>query len=284
MIMISKTNDEITLSGWVKSVRDLNKIIFVIVRDNIKYYQITITAENEPSFSTAKKLRPEYVIETHGKIKPNSNVVNGFEIIPDSLKIISEAQQPVPLNLNENVESSLDKKLDYRFLSLREPKIHAIFNIQSTVTNSIEQFFIKRGFTAIHTSKIVSQATEGGANVFPILYFDKTAYLAQSPQFYKQMMMAAGYQKVFEIGPVFRAEPHHTTRHLCEYTSIDIEVSFIKSYEDIMSIMEELMVNILKDVKKSNKEELDLFGIKYTLPKVPFPRITFNEARKILYA
>jgi aspartyl-tRNA synthetase len=188
----------------------------------------------------------------------------------------------VPLNLNKNVVSSLDKELDYRFLSLRRQNISAIFKIESTVTNSIGRFFEKEGFYSIHSSKIVSQATEGGANVFPVIYFDKTAYLAQSPQFYKQMMMAAGFEKVFEIGPVFRAEPHHTTRHLTEYTSVDIEMSFIKSYEEIMRVMEGMMVNIYSDVMKDNKPELKLLGITLKVPKTPFPQVSVREAQKIL--
>ncbi|MDP8012920.1 MAG: aspartate--tRNA(Asn) ligase, partial [Nanoarchaeota archaeon] len=280
--MFYETEDIVVLKGWVSAVRDLNKIIFLIVREDGRYYQATLTEENEPNFSIARSLKPEDVIVLRGKIKLNSDVINNFEITPLEIKILAHAEQPIPLNMNEKIDSTLDKQLDYRFLSLRKEKQHAIFKIESTVTYFINDFFQKKGFVNFHSSKIVSQATEGGANVFPIVYFDKTAYLAQSPQFYKQMMVIAGYPKVFEIGPVFRAEPHHTTRHLCEYTSVDIEMGFIESYEEIMKIMEELMVKLLKFVHKKNKTELDILGARAELQHYKFPRIPFKEAKKIL--
>ena len=281
--MIEEKGEAIRLIGWVENVRDLGKLVFVDVRDIKGHYQLTLLKDTAGGLlETAKALKNESVIEVTGKKKENQKALNGYEIIPEKIEVLTESAQPVPLNLNKNVQSSLDKDLDYRFLSLRKPKIAAIFKIQSTVSNSISRFFEEGGFYQIHSSKIVSQATEGGANVFQIIYFDKTAYLAQSPQFYKQMMMAAGFEKVFEIGPVFRAEPHHTTRHLTEYTSVDLEMSFIKSYEDIMSVMEGMITRIYKDLKEKNKPELDLYQLNLENPAVPFPRITMAQASEIL--
>jgi aspartyl-tRNA synthetase len=281
--MITINKKEITLKGWVENVRDLGGLLFITIRDINGTYQVTITKdENLELFDKGKNLRNESVIEVLGEKKENKKAVNGYEIKPKKIHIYTESEQPVPLNLNKNVESSLDKDLDYRFLSLRKEKLSSVFKIESTVSNSVTNFFEKEGFYQIHSSKIVSQATEGGANVFPVIYFDKTAYLAQSPQFYKQMMMAAGFEKVFEIGPVFRAEPHHTSRHTCEFTSIDLEMSFIDSYEEVMQVMERMVIQIYDDVKRANKKELDKLGIKLETPKKDFPRITMKEAREIL--
>lgn len=281
--MKEENRDTIKLCGWVENLRDLGKILFIKVRDDSGYYQVTIIREESSKiFEEAKKIKPESVISLNGIKRANKKVINGYEIIPQQIELMSEAEQPVPLNLNENVKSSLDKEIDYRFLSLRKPSVASIFKIQSTVSNAIVEFFQKNGFYQIHSSKIVSQATEGGANVFPVIYFDRTAYLAQSPQFYKQMMMSAGLEKVFEIGPVFRAEPHHTSRHLTEYTSVDIEMSFIKSYEDVMDIMEDMMIYLFKKVRKTNVRELKSTGASLKVPRKPFPRINMADAAKIL--
>ena len=281
--MISNENGKIELEGWAENVRNLGGLAFITVRDINGRYQVTVSKNSNPEiFEKINEIKAESVIKAVGEKKENAKAVNGYEIIPEKLEIITTAEQPVPLNLSEKVQSSLDKEIDFRFLSLRKPKTAAIFKIQSTVSNAITKFFEDQGFYQIHSSKIISQATEGGANVFQVLYFDKTAFLAQSPQFYKQMMMAAGFEKVFEIGPVFRAEPHHTSRHLTEYTSVDLEMSFIKSYEDVMSVMEKLILRIFKEVRERNKNDLELYGIKLDDPQVPFPRITIKEASEIL--
>lgn len=276
--MIVQRGEKTIINGFVKQVRDLGKICFLIIRDINGEYQVTI--KDEKLLSKAKELKDESVVRVEGKRVENPSVINGWELIPEKIEIYTIAEQPLPLNLS--IKSGLDKEIDYRFLSLRIPTIASIFKIESTVNNAIQEFFNKNGFFTIHTSKIVAAATEGGANVFPILYFDKQAFLAQSPQFYKQMMMSAGFEKVIEIGPVFRAEPHHDTRHLCEYTSIDIEVSYIKSYEDIMKYLEKALQYTIKKVIKINQKELEILGIKLEIPKLPFPRITIKEAKEIL--
>ncbi|MCW1292570.1 MAG: aspartate--tRNA(Asn) ligase [Candidatus Rehaiarchaeum fermentans] len=276
--MIVQRGEKTIINGFVKQVRDLGKICFLIIRDINGEYQVTI--KDEKLLSQAKELKDESVVRVEGKRVENPSVINGWELIPEKIEIYTIAEQPLPLNLS--IKSGLDKEIDYRFLSLRIPRIASIFKIESTVNNAIQEFFNKNGFFTIHTSKIVAAATEGGANVFPILYFDKQAFLAQSPQFYKQMMMSAGFEKVIEIGPVFRAEPHHDTRHLCEYTSIDIEVSYIKSYEDIMKYLEKALQYTIKKVIKINQKELEILGIKLEIPKLPFPRITMKEAKEIL--
>ncbi len=281
--MLKEENGKIKLIGWVENIRNLGGLAFISVRDIKGIYQVTVSKDsNQEIFEKIPIIKVESVIEVTGEKKENNKAVNGYEVIPESLKVVTTAEQPVPLNLSDKVKSSLDKELDFRFLSLRKPKVAAIFKIQSTVSNAIVKFFEDNGFYQIHSSKIISQATEGGANVFEVVYFDKTAFLAQSPQFYKQMMMAAGFERVFEIGPVFRAEPHHTSRHLTEYTSVDLEMSFINSYEDVMSVMENLMVRIYEEVIKRNKNDLELYRVDLQIPKIPFPRVTIKEAGEIL--
>jgi aspartyl-tRNA synthetase len=281
--MIINKDGKVEINGWAENVRNLGGLAFITVRDINGKYQITVSKNSNPAiFEKINEIKAESVIKAFGEKKENAKAVSGYEIIPEKLEVITVAEQPVPLNLSEKVQSSLDKEIDFRFLSLRKPKSAAIFKIQSTVSNAITKFFEDNGFYQMHSSKIISQATEGGANVFKVLYFDKTAFLAQSPQFYKQMMMAAGFEKVFEIGPVFRAEPHHTSRHLTEYTSVDLEMSFINSYEDVMSVMEKLMLRIFKEVRERNKNDLELYSINLEDPKVPFPRITIKEASEIL--
>ncbi len=281
--MIINKDGKVEINGWAENVRNLGGLAFITVRDINGKYQITVSKNSNPAiFEKINEIKAESVIKAFGEKKENAKAVSGYEIIPEKLEVITVAEQPVPLNLSEKVQSSLDKEIDFRFLSLRKPKSAAIFKIQSTVSNAITKFFEDNGFYQMHSSKIISQATEGGANVFKVLYFDKTAFLAQSPQFYKQMMMAAGFEKVFEIGPVFRAEPHHTSRHLTEYTSVDLEMSFINSYEDVMSVMEKLMLRIFKEVRERNKNDLELYSINPEDPKVPFPRITIKEASEIL--
>ena len=256
--MIINKDGKVEINGWAENVRNLGGLAFITVRDINGKYQITVSKNSNPAiFEKINEIKAESVIKAFGEKKENAKAVSGYEIIPEKLEVITVAEQPVPLNLSEKVQSSLDKEIDFRFLSLRKPKSAAIFKIQSTVSNAITKFFEDNGFYQMHSSKIISQATEGGANVFKVLYFDKIAFLAQSPQFYKQMMMAAGFEKVFEIGPVFRAEPHHTSRHLTEYTSVDLEMSFINSYEDVMSVMEKLMLKIFKEVRERNKNDLE---------------------------
>jgi aspartyl-tRNA synthetase len=192
------------------------------------------------------------------------------------------AEQPIPLDLSGKIESNLDKRLDWRVLDLRRPEVKAIFTIRSEFLRSYREYMSKQGFIEFNSPKVLETASESGSNVFPIIYFQREAFLAQSPQFYKQSLIAAGFDRVFETGPVFRAEPHHTTRHTCEYTSLDFEMGFIKSYDDIMKLSEGVTVHMLKSVAKNCADELKLLGKKIDVPKTPFPRVTMEEAYELL--
>ncbi len=277
---LGKEGKEIIIGGWAQEIRTLGKIAFIILRDNSGTLQITIL--DKALIKKLDSLTKESVILAKGKMQKGKQKSGALELILKDLEVLTTAEK-LPIEfLDKDIETGLDKRLDYRYLDLRNPKTQAIFKIRSVVTKASEDFFTNSGFMQIHTPKILGSASESGANVFELAYFNKKAFLAQSPQFYKQAALVSGLDKVFEIGEVFRAEKHHTTRHLCEYTSLDFEIAFIKNYEDIMNIMEDLMIFILKTIKEECKDELKLFDAKVEIPKKPFPRITMREAKKAI--
>jgi aspartyl-tRNA synthetase len=217
-------------------------------------------------------------VRVTGQVKAMEKAPGGRELLPDTFEIVSLSESPLPLDVVEKVPAELDTRLDSRFLDARRPRIAAVFQIRSAAMHAITGFFDRNGFTSITTPKIVAAATEGGTELFPIAYFDKEAFLNQSPQLYKQMMMAAGFEKVYEIGPIFRAEEHNTTKHLNEATSIDIEVSFADHHE-VMKILEELIVDTYAYVRNTCGNQLANLEIaNFAVPKAPFPRLPYAEA------
>jgi nondiscriminating aspartyl-tRNA synthetase len=281
---IFEEGQRVTVQGHLEEIRDLGGLKFVILRDIKGRVQVVFNKKTaaQELLGLIDSTSRESVVRVVGRVKKDARAPLGFEIEPESFEVLSKAETPLPIDVAGKTETNLDTRLDWRFLDLRRPEVAAVFKIQSKLGKAIREFFDKNGFYEIHTSKIVSQATEGGANVFPIFYFKRTAYLAQSPQFYKQMMIAAGFEKVWEIGPVFRAEPHHTPRHLCEYTSIDLEMGYIKNHLDVIDVVEELMVYSLDYLRREAQEELGLLQKEIKTPSRPFPRVTMREAYSIL--
>lgn len=274
---LKSTDSKVTIYGWVHRIRDLGNITFVLVRDRTGIIQAVIEEKQKIHF------RLECVIKITGIIVSNEKAPGGAELHSESLEIISDVEyEMLPLQLNKKIlNSHLDTALDHRVLSLRNPMIHSVFNVQQEITSCFRDFFKSKGFTEIHTPKIVSEGTEGGSELFPVKYFDKKVYLAQSPQFYKQMMVAAGYERVFEVGHAYRAELHNTPRHLNEYVSLDIEMGFIKDENDIMDIENEFLQFLFETLNKNCCKELELYGIK--LPELGrIPRVTLAEARDII--
>src|ERR1035437_3988010 len=197
----------------------------------------------------------------------------------ESLEVDSPAEPEVPIA----PDSALDKRIDWRYLDLRRPDRRLIFEVQTTAEAAMREFWRKEGFIEIHTPKLMSSASESGAELFKVEYFDGDAYLSQSPQFYKQMAMAAGFGKVFEVGPVFRANPSFTSRHDTEFTSVDVEISWIDSYEDVMSFEERWLAHVLAAVKLQHGEEIEeTFETALIVPTVPFPRVTLEDAKAML--
>jgi aspartyl-tRNA synthetase len=268
--------------GWVHEIRDLGGLSFFLVRDRTGIIQVTIPKKNVPAeiLEVARNVSRESVIRVRGSVKAIDKAPGGREIIPDELEIINLADSPLPLDVVEKVPAELDTRLDSRFLDARKPRVRAIFFIRSAVTCAATEFLASRGCINITTPKIVAAATEGGTELFPIAYFEKEAFLNQSPQLYKQMMMAAGFEAVFEIGPIFRAEEHNTVRHLNEATSLDIEVSFA-DHNDVMELLEDLIVHIYGSVAKNCADDLAEIGVDLAIPQKPFPRIPYVEAIEI---
>ncbi|MBR6011042.1 MAG: aspartate--tRNA(Asn) ligase [Methanomicrobium sp.] len=271
-----------TVIGWIHEIRDLGGLSFYILRDRTGFLQATIVKKKagEDVLAAAKEASRESVVKISGIVKESDKAPGGREIIPETFEIISKAETPLPLDVSEKVPAEIDTRLDNRYLDARRPKVAAIFRIRSEVTRAISDYFYKNGFINITTSKIVAAATEGGTELFPIAYFEKEAFLNQSPQLYKQMMMGAGFEKVFEIGPIFRAEEHNTTKHLNEATSIDVEVSFA-DHNDVMALLEKVINVAYNAVEENCQPQLETLGTKLQMPSKTFPKLPYAEAIEI---
>jgi aspartyl-tRNA synthetase len=269
--------------GWVHEVRDLGGLAFFLIRDRTGIIQVTIPRKraSEAVLTAVKQVSRESVVRISGVVKAIDKAPGGRELVPDTFEIISMAESPLPLDVVEKVPADLDTRLDARFLDARRPRVAAVFQIRSAVMHAINQYLHHEGFINITTPKIVAAATEGGTELFPIAYFNKEAFLNQSPQLYKQMMMAAGFEKVYEIGPIFRAEEHNTTKHLNEATSIDIEVSYADHLE-VMRILEEVIIKTYEYVNTTCSSQLASLEISdFIVPESPFPRLPYRDAIEI---
>jgi len=273
--------EEVSIAGWVHEKRDLGGVFFLIVRDISGFAQVTLhKGEVEKGlFERMKKVPRESVVAIEGKVKSEKKAPSGYEILPERMEVLSEASQVLPLDTTGKVGAELDTRLDARFMDLRTERTKQIFIIRSRVLKAIRDFFDEHGFIEINTSKIVSAATEGGTALFPISYFEREAFLNQSPQLYKQMLMASGFDRVYEIAPIFRAEEHDTTKHLNEATSVDIEVAFV-SDEAVMAILEELIAFAYSKVV--DYPGLTKLNLNLEVPKIPFRRITYDDAIELL--
>ncbi len=278
-------NDTIIVMGWVRAIRGSGKLKFIQLADRDGNIQIIAKADSvDPELmKIIEELNREYVIGVKGTVKRNEQAPGGIEIIPQNIKILNTSEAELPMEvITKKTPAELPTRLNTRFMDLRRPEISAIFKIRDHVTTAVRLFLEDHDFIEVNTPKLVAQATESGADVFKVTYFNTEAYLAQSPQFYKQTMMAAAFDRVYEISPVFRAEKHHTIRHVTEYTSLDFEMSFIKNYEDVAEMTEKLMVFIWSYVKQNAKEELAILEKEIDVPKTPFPRISMRETYQLL--
>lgn len=274
------------IAGWVHEERDLGGLTFLLVRDRTGILQVTIPKKkvSPEVLAAVKEVSRESVISCEGVVKATEKAPGGRELVPDTLKVISRADTPLPLDVSEKVPADLDTRLDNRYLDLRKPRVNAIFLIRNATLRAISEFLWDHHFTQVQTPKIVAAATEGGTELFPLAYFDKEAFLNQSPQLYKQMLMSAGFDRVFEIGPIFRAEEHNTVRHLNEATSIDIEMSFADE-QDAMKVLEETVSYAYRKVADTCSNELAVLGLNdFEVPATPFLKITYQEAIDIATA
>lgn len=272
-------NEKVYIQGWIYKIRGLKSITFIIIRDRSGLVQCVMDNNN----FNLLDINIESVVSIIGNVKEGKNSLNPFEIQVENIEIINKAKEELPIEINkEDLEVNLDTMLNNRVLSLRHKKINAIFKVQNLIVNAFREFLNNEGFTEIHTPKIVKEGAEGGTEVFELKYFETKAYLAQSPQFYKQMMVGAGFERVFEVGHAYRAEEHNTNRHLNEYVSMDLEMGFIESELDIMEMEEKLLKFMLESLNNKGKEYLDLLQVELPVINGEIPKIKFKDAINIL--
>ena len=293
--LASATDGPVSVSGWVDTVRDQKKVQFVVLRDESGAVQLVHprafaedgTAEPDELADTISGLAQGTFLTATGELEHDERVkLGGVEIKLDpstgsgsGIVVAAAAIPETPIA----EDSGVDKRMDWRFLDLRQPKNNLVFRIQTTLEHAWRTYWVENDFIELHTPKLMASASESKAELFEVEYFEGKAYLAQSPQFFKQMAQPAGFGKIFEIGPAFRADPSFTSRHATEFTSVDSEISWIDSHEDVMKLHEELLVAGFQAVKDKHGDEIEaLFGVEVTVPTLPFPRIPLAEAKRIV--
>jgi aspartyl-tRNA synthetase len=275
---------QVLLKGWVAQIRDLGGLKFFLLRDMEGQVQVTIKKKEIPA-SLAKivdGIGKEDLIEIQGEVKESKQAPGGKEVIPEQIKIISKSETVLPIDIDSKIETGLDKRHDWRSIDLRNPKNTAIFKIQSKVVEGMQEWLIKNGYLQVFTPCIMGVASESGSDVFPVMYYDKEAFLRQDPQLHRQLVIAGGFDKIYDIGPSWRAEPSHTTRHLCEHRGVAVELAFIKDEKDTMRVEEEMVISGFKKVARDCKPELEILGKKIKVPEAPFPELRFPEIYGIL--
>jgi aspartyl-tRNA synthetase len=277
---------QVTIMGWVQRIRRLSKLTFIIIRDREGLIQCTLhhAKSNPELLETLEKLDNEFAVAIVGKVKKEKQARRGIEVTPEQIVIVNDAPPTLPLDTSGKVKADMATRYDHRVIDLRRIEAQLVFKIQHFTVSYMRQFLEAQGFREIHTPKIVATATEGGADLFEVKYFEKPAFLAQSPQFYKQLCLVAGFDRVYEIAPVYRAEKHNTPRHLNEYTSFDYEMAWIRSEEEVMELEEQMLKATFQALRKQCSEELTELEAEIQVPKLPIRRIEFSEAIEILHS
>ena len=276
---------EVMVQGWVQAVRDQKRMQFLIVRDPTGAVQVTHERALNPDLAaTVSGLMRESAVRVVGQVAENPQVrAGGIEVRVTDLRVEGRAESPLPMDPFATPGAGLETRLDWRFLDLRRPENLLIFRVQTTAEAAMRELWLREGFVEMHSPKLMGSPSESGAELFALEYFGGTAYLAQSPQFYKQMAMAAGFDRVFEVGPVFRADPSFTSRHTTEFTSVDVEMAWIEDHEDLMAFEERWLRHALEAVRDRHGEEIRTrFGVEVQAPALPFPRVAMREAREVL--
>jgi nondiscriminating aspartyl-tRNA synthetase len=266
----------IQVTGWVHRIRELGKISFIVLRDRKGFLQLVTEEKIDLTLET--------VILARGKVNTNEKAPGGYELVLESFEVLAKAEADLPYPVNQDpVNISLEAALDNRMISLRNPKLLAIFRLQAALVRYFGEYLRGEGFTEVKTSKLIGHGTEGGSNLFSVEYFETKVYLAQSPQVYKQAMVCSGLERVFEIGHAYRAEKHDTPRHINEYVSLDVEMGFIENELDLIELERNLLKYIFAQVEKNNRDILELWGASVpsaeTMDKAPI--IAHDDAKKI---
>jgi nondiscriminating aspartyl-tRNA synthetase len=276
-----RVGDTVRICGWVQTLRLQRRMQFVVLRDETGAVQLTNRREVRPDLDgQIDALTVGSAVALTGRVVDAPQVkLGGIEVLVDSIDLVAPAEPSLPIAET----SSPELRLDWRFLDLRAPRQHLVFKVGDLFEQRMRSFLLDRGFTELHTPKLMGAASESGAEVFRVDYFGSSAYLAQSPQFYKQMAIAAGFDRVMEVGPVFRAEPSFTSRHATEFTGLDLEMAWIESVGDVMRMEEEMLAHAIAGVRDALGQEIEeVLGIDLVVPPTPFPRLTLAEAREQL--
>lgn len=284
--LATQMDQDVLVQGFVHAVRDQKAVQFLVIRDHSGMVQAVVerSPENEALNERVTSLTRESAVSLTGRLVANPRVrMGGMEILCSGLAIESLADPTLPIDIFGRTDTGPSKRLDWRFLDLRQPANQLLMDVQTTVEHAMRTYWVTNGFVEIHSPKIMGSPSESGAELFALNYFGQTAYLAQSPQFYKQMAIAAGLERVFEIGPVFRADPSQTTRHAAEFTSVDMEIGWITSHEDVMQTEERWLQFVLSQVATTHGEAIrEHFGVDVRVPALPFPRISMADAQAAL--
>ncbi len=274
----------VTVNGWAQDIRNLGGISFLTLRDRFGTVQVTMPKKKiEPGlFEMLTTLSRESAVSVTGEVKASNQTALGFEIIPMSAEVVSEAAVPLPMGVVDKVNVEMDTRLNHRFMDIRKPEIKAIFELKSIMFELIGEACRENEFVQVSTPKINSSGAEGGATLFKVDYFGRDAYLAQSPQLYKQILMSTGLDRVFEMSPAFRAENSNTNRHVTEFVSFDGEMSWISSEEEVMSMIEKIVDHVLKGIRERGAEQLAVLGKDIGIPAVPYPRLTYEECLEMV--
>jgi nondiscriminating aspartyl-tRNA synthetase len=270
-------DSEVVIMGWVSSIRDHGNMQFVTITD--RYGDIQVVAKRkectEKLFLQIQQLKEHASLAIRGKVRSQEKAPSGSEVIPLELRVFSMSKKAAPFMIQSKISVGIDTRMDLRAIDLRRNFLKSIFHIRNTTLTAIREFLTDQGFIEVNTPKMIATATEGGAALFPIFYYDREAFLAQSPQLYKEQLTMA-FESVFEIGPIFRAEPSRTNRHLSEAISIDVEEAFV-DYNDIMQLQEKMILTIIDSIREKNKIEMTYLNLQIPKIEFPFPRYSYNE-------
>jgi nondiscriminating aspartyl-tRNA synthetase len=276
-ISSSLDDKEVIIMGWVSSIRDHGNIVFIMIRD--RYGDIQVIAKKsectDELLEQIRQIKEHTTLAVRGEIRAQGKAPNGAEVIPLELKVFSMSKRAAPFMVQHKTSVGIDTRLDLRAVDLRRNILQSIFHIRNATLDAVREFLVREEFTEVNTPKMIATATEGGAALFPIFYYDREAFLAQSPQLYKEQLTMA-FENVFEIGPIFRAEPSRTNRHLSEAISIDVEKAFV-DYTDIMTLLEEIISYIIASIKERKKDDLRYLDLELPAVKMPFPKYSYSN-------
>jgi aspartyl-tRNA synthetase len=278
-----RDGEALAVAGHVHELRDIGGLAFLLVRDREGTTQAVVTEDDTPELlERVRELPRESVVRVAGTVTASEQAPGGAELQPDSIDVLSEARADPPIPVAKDVDADRSTRLDHRVLDLRAPERRAAFSLRSTLVRAMTEWFDREGYEEVDTPLISAEGAEGGADLFPVHYYDREAFLSQSPQLYKQMLVTAGFDRLYEVGTAFRAEDFATSRHVSEIAMFDVELGYVEDHHDVMDVQEASLRYTLRRTVEDAARELDVLGVDPEVPTDPFPRLTFEEARELL--